>query len=664
MNVRVRNGNQFEPLVSRYLTRSLQAFVDVTVLSVAYWLGFLFRFELTLPAYWGRVAVVNWPYVVGFEYGLLVLLGVTRYSWRYVSLRDTIRIGLAVALSTAVLVAFRIGLDDVGTLQLAVIPLGVLGSNFFLGFVGLVGIRAARRVYKERQERRLRATGEKDRARVLLIGAGQAGVLVAREIASRPDLGLHPVGYLDDDKRKLGSHIAGLPVLGTTRQIGEVAERKRITKVLITIANASGADIRRITMACRDAGLETKIIPGIYEIVGERVNLSRIREVAIEDLLGREPVQLDEQQVAATLRGEVVMVTGAGGSIGSELCRQVCRFEPSRLILVERFENALFEIHRELRATFPGVTLEPRIADVTDVVRMEQVFQECCPSSVFHAAAHKHVPMMELNPGEAVKNNIGGTRVLADLADRHGVSRFVMISTDKAVNPTSVMGATKRVAEMYVQSLSRRSQTRFVTVRFGNVLGSNGSVIPIFKQQIAQGGPVTVTHPEMQRYFMTIPEASQLVLQAGAMGNGGEIFILDMGNPVRILDLARDLITLSGFRPGDDIAIEFTGMRPGEKLFEELSTDSEHADKTKHPKIFIGHVAGATSTQAIEELLPLALSAPSIAIRQALKSIVPEYTCDVETPAPRTEVVSEAAGAARNDRITAPKGTATISATV
>jgi len=405
--------------------------------------------------------------------------------------------------------------------------------------------------------------------------------------------------------------------------------------VLITIANAPGSQIRAITMRCRDAGLDTKIIPGIYEIVGDHVNLSRIREVAIEDLLGREQVQLDDDELNASIRGAVVMVTGAGGSIGSELCRQVCRYAPARLVLVERFENALFEIHRELAGLYPALTIDPQIGDVTDAPRMAQVFATARPSIVVHAAAHKHVPMMEANPGEAVKNNVGGTRLVADLADRHGVERFVLVSTDKAVNPTSVMGATKRVAEIYTQALAQRSKTRFVTVRFGNVLGSNGSVIPIFKQQIAAGGPVTVTHPDMQRYFMTIPEASQLVLQAGAMGAGGEIFILDMGEPVKIVDLARDLIRLSGFRPDEDIEIKFNGVRPGEKLFEQLATDAEHADKTKHPKIFIGRIAApswAEVCRALDALVALVDDGEPAAIRTALCALVPEYTRGAARP--------------------------------
>jgi len=609
-----------------FFRRSLQVAFDLTVLSAAYWLGFLFRFEFSIPSVWIPPALVGWPYVVLIEYVLLSALGVPRFSWRYISIREAARIALAGAFATTILLGLRLALPVV--LAVVVVPYGVLCMNFFLCFVGLVGVRATRRIHGELAERKRRSVGRK-RERVLLIGAGQAGVIVAREIAARPDLALHPVGFLDDDHLKVGTRIGGLPVLGQIEEVVEIAARKRVRRVLITIANAAGPQIRAITLRCRDAGLDTKIIPGIYEIVGDRVNLSRIREVAIEDLLGREQVQLDTEQLNASIRGAVVMVTGAGGSIGSELCRQVCRYAPARLVLVERFENALFEIHRELVGLYPELTIDPQIGDVTDARRMAQVFAGARPSIVFHAAAHKHVPMMEHNPGEAVKNNVGGTRLVADLADRAGVERFVLVSTDKAVNPTSVMGATKRVAEIYTQALALRSKTRFVTVRFGNVLGSNGSVIPIFKQQIAAGGPVTVTHPDMQRYFMTIPEASQLVLQAGAMGAGGEIFILDMGEPVKIVDLANDLISLSGFRPGVDIEIKFSGVRPGEKLFEQLATDAEHADKTKHPKIFIGRIASpawAEVSHGLDELAALVDDSDAGRIRTALRTLVPEYT--------------------------------------
>ncbi|HEU0030833.1 MAG TPA: nucleoside-diphosphate sugar epimerase/dehydratase [Kofleriaceae bacterium] len=615
----------------RFLTRGLQIAVDLGVLSAAFWLAFLIRFEFSIPSYWLQIASISWPFVLGLEYGALVVFGVPKYAWRYISFKEAATVVLAMTVASSLLLIPRL-LDGIA-LEFLFLPLGVLCANLVLAIGALVGVRATRRGYVEARDKKRRGK-DRHKKRVLLIGAGEAGVMVAREIARRPDLGLQAVGFLDDDKLKVGANIGGLPVLGTTAQLVEVAQRKRIARVLITIANAGGSEIRRIAMACKEANLDTKIIPGIYEIVDDRVNLSRIREVAIEDLLGREPVQLDEVSINHSIRNEIVVVTGAGGSIGSELCRQVCRFAPKRLVLVERFENALFEIHRELRKEHPTLAIEPCIADVTDAKRMDQVFAEHRPNVVFHAAAHKHVPMMEANPGEAVKNNVGGTRVLATLADKYEVDRFVLVSTDKAVNPTSVMGATKRVAEIYTQALGQRSKTRFVTVRFGNVLGSNGSVIPIFKEQIARGGPVTVTHPEMKRYFMTIPEASQLVLQAGAMGEGSEIFILDMGEPVKIVDLARDLIRLSGLRPDEDIAIEFAGIRPGEKLFEELSTDTEHASKTKHPKIFIGRIAPvgwAEASRSVDELIA-SVELDGDRIRHALHALVPEYTGAPELP--------------------------------
>jgi FlaA1/EpsC-like NDP-sugar epimerase len=613
----------------RLLNRSLQTAVDVVLLSLAYWLAYMFRFEFSLPSAWLRVLLTTWPYVIVLTYAGMAAFGVPRMSWRYIAIGDAGRIFVATCAATSVLVLVRVVAPfvNIHAVTIVTIPLGVLAMNFVLAFLALVGIRALRRVQGEASERK-RQVGRDERHRVLLVGAGEAGVLVAREIARRADLGLQPVGFIDDDPVKVGTSIGGLTVLGTTKDIAAIAERKHVQRVLITIANVAGEQIRRITELCRDARLETKIIPGVYEIVGATVNLSRIREVAIEDLLGREPVSLDEEVVGSSIRGRVVFVTGAGGSIGSELCRQVCRFGPSRLVLVERFENALFEVHRELVREFPGVLIEPAIADVCDELRMSHLFDSMKPELVFHAAAHKHVPMMEWNPGEAVKNNVGGTRTLANLAVRYGVHRFVLVSTDKAVNPTSVMGATKRVSEIYLQALSRMSSTRFVMVRFGNVLGSAGSVIPIFREQIAKGGPITVTHPEMRRYFMTIPEASQLVLQAGAMGEGGEIFILDMGEPVKIVDLARDLVTLSGLRPDQDIEIRFSGVRAGEKLFEELSTDAEHADKTKHPKVFIGRIKPHEWSEVesgVDELLAAARTTSTDKIRSLLAELVPEY---------------------------------------
>jgi FlaA1/EpsC-like NDP-sugar epimerase len=400
-----------------------------------------------------------------------------------------------------------------------------------------------------------------------------------------------------------------------------------IDDVVITIAQISRREILRLMDICREIGVEARIIPGLYEILQGKVQVTRIRNVEIEDLLGRERVYLDEGEIGVFLEGKVVAVTGAGGSIGSEIARQVARFRPSRLLLLERAEFALFDVDREARRMYPDLQIVPIVADVTDDERIRSIFAAHRPDVVFHAAAHKHVPMMESNPAEAIKNNVFGTRVLAQAASDAGVESFVLISTDKAVRPTSVMGASKRVAELVVQDLARRSSTRFVAVRFGNVMGSAGSVIPIFRDQIRRGGPVTVTHPDMVRYFMTIPEAALLVMQAGAMGRGGEIFVLDMGSPVRILDLAVAMINLSGLRPYEDMEIVFTGLRPGEKLFEELELDGEEIAKTRHPKIFIGRIAPLASERlesALTALRRLSRAGDPAAIRAYMNELLPE----------------------------------------
>ncbi|MBI3181706.1 MAG: polysaccharide biosynthesis protein [Myxococcales bacterium] len=641
----------------RIFARSTQALIDAGALALALWLAFLIRFDWDLPLQMLKRVAFTWPYVVAFQYLALVGFGVPRFAWRYVGLRETQRIFFATAGASGVLLAVRLLagalVESFGHAQYALLPIGVILIDFILAFLGVTGVRVLRRLLAERAESVSRRAIDRAETATMLIGAGQAGLLVAKELSVRPDLGMRPVGFLDDDPVKVGSVIHGIPVLGTTANLEAHCRKHGAQEVLITIANAPGSQVRRIKELCDRAGLPAKIIPGIYEIVGGQVNLSRIRNVSIEDLLGREPVVLETDSIAEEIRGRSVLVTGAGGSIGSELCRQVCRFQPSRLVLVEQAENALFHIHRELVADFPGLgaAITPCIADICDLRRIEAIFIAHRPEVVLHAAAHKHVPMMEWNPGEAIKNNVFGTKALADLSSARGVRQFVMISTDKAVNPTSVMGASKRTAEIYVQALSPRSETRFVTVRFGNVLGSAGSVIPIFQEQIARGGPVTVTHPEMKRYFMTIPEACQLVLQAGAMGKGGEIFILEMGEPVKILDLARDLIRLSGFQPDEDIQIELTGIRPGEKLFEELSVAEEVAEKTRHPKIFIGKIR-ANDLQAVSvklsELQRLCDGGTPEQVRSKFQEIVPEYQPAVpEPPPPRSPTPEEVAAPAR-----------------
>lgn len=624
--------------MSKNLIRVSQVAMDLVTLAVAFTLAFMIRFDFSLPPLMTARMFVTGPHVVLFEYAVLLAFGVHRFSWRYVSAREANRILMACVTATLVLAVSRLIVGEaqveIPYLRLGLLPFGVVAINFALSFLGIVGIRFARRMLGERIASGRRRRTAPPPVRTLLVGAGEAGVMVARELTSRPDLALRAVGFVDDDKAKLGTVIHGIPVIGTTAQLPELCAKYRAKQALITMANVPGSVIRRIRQLCEAARIPTKIVPGVYEIVGGKVNLSRIRDVAIDDLLRRDPVRLELDELDQLVPGKVVLTTGAGGSIGSELCRQICRMSPSVLVLVERSENALFNIHRELVKAFPALTIVPCIADITDAPRIRELFAKHRPALVLHAAAHKHVPIIEWNPIEGVKNNIFGTRIVADLANEYGADAFVMISTDKAVNPSSVMGATKRAAELYVQSLSAHSKTRFVTVRFGNVLGSAGSVVPIFREQIAQGGPVTVTHPEMRRYFMTIPEACQLVLQAGAMGRGGEIFVLDMGEPVKIVDLARDLIALSGLRPGEDIEIQFTGVRPGEKLFEELSTDAESADKTRHPKIFIGRTPHAERNQVLRQLEHLQNAvqlASDEAVLAALRAIVPEYRSPSDT---------------------------------
>jgi FlaA1/EpsC-like NDP-sugar epimerase len=622
--------------MSRLKTRTSQFLIDISVLMLAFVLAMLVRFDWSVPSVMFRQLIIVLPYVVLLQYAFLTGFGTTRFSWRYISLRDAVRIFGAIASVTALLVGLRFLspqlVDRFPLARYGIVPLGVLLGDFVLSFIGVTGVRALRRMLGERWASKQHGREESPRTSTLLVGAGQGGVLIAQEITRRPDLGILPVAFVDDDPVKQGAVIHGIKVQGTTRDLLHLAQRHGAEQALITISNAPGSDIRRITESCKAAGLTVKIVPGAYEIVGGRVNLSRIREVAIEDLLRREQVKLNTESVAGVVRGQPVLVTGAGGSIGSELCRQVAAYRPSQLVLVERAENNLFEIHSELCGRFPDLEVVPCVADITDVPRVTQVFRDHRPLIVFHAAAHKHVPMMEWNPAEAVKNNVLGTQVIADLSDSLAVERFVMVSTDKAVNPSSVMGATKRAAELYVQALSLGSATRFSTVRFGNVLGSAGSVIPIFRRQIQNGGPITVTHPDMTRYFMTIPEAAQLIMQAGALSQGGETFILDMGQPVRIVDLAHDLIRLSGLEPERDIEIRFTGVRPGEKLFEELSTVAEGIERTTHPKIFTGtydsqHLPGLRAQ--FETLEGLCRNVSPEAIRKALVQLVPEYGDDV-----------------------------------
>lgn len=620
------------PLWTRHLRRELQFALDLSVLAVAFVLAYLLRFDFQIPEPYVEWLLVQLPVVMLVQFLVVLFTGMYQYVWRYVGMSELLAFLRGAVYSAAPLVLLRLGLSD--AYQPWRIPLSVILMDTLFAFGGLLALRVLRRGLYERYERVRRQSDQRGpaarRKPVLLVGAGRAGVLAVKEIKGRGDMDVEPVGFVDDDPLKRGTVIQGLKVLGATADLPTLVRQHAIDHVIITIAAADAAAIRRIVETCERCRTRVRIIPGLYEILAGRIAISRFRDIQIEDLLGREPVRLDDDELRAFLTGKSVLVSGAGGSIGAELCRQAARFEPRRLALVERAEAALFEIDRELRYLWPNLAIEPLVADVGDAERMRAVLADETPQVILHAAAHKHVPMMERHPEEAVKNNVVATHTLGRLAGEVGVEAFVLISTDKAVRPASVMGASKRLAELVVQGLDAEfPASRFLAVRFGNVMGSTGSVIPIFRQQIARGGPVTVTHPDVQRYFMTPAEAAQLVLEAGAIGRGGEILILDMGQPVRILQLAEDMITLSGFQPYREIPIEFTGLRPGEKLFEELQLEGEAIGRTRHPKIFVGRLQALPLQQveaALARLEALAREGRSGAIRDLLHALLPEAT--------------------------------------
>jgi FlaA1/EpsC-like NDP-sugar epimerase len=613
----------------------------VVLFTVALLAAFLIRFDAAagLQERQGWITqrfLPTLPYFILLKLILFGRLKLFRGGWDYSSIRDVANILLAswlfvVITFPLVYVLYRIpqGMGfEVPLLgdYFARIARGVLLLDFLATVFLVCTARLGVRIYREE----LRPISPEGVTRVLIVGAGDAAESIVREINRMPVDRYRVVGFVDDDPNKQGLHIHGLPVLGTTADIPQLCREESVEEIIIAIPSASQKELRRVIDLCSGTKLKFQSLPSVTDLIDGRVTASQIRPVDINDLLGRETVELDEDAIGRFLRGRRVLITGAGGSIGSEMARQVCRFGPSQLVLVEQAETPLFDIENELKRSFGHVDLVPAICDIYDRNRVLTLWNDRDPDVVIHAAAHKHVPLMEQNPCEAIKNNILGTKNVADASCRTRVAEFVMISTDKAVNPSSVMGASKRVAEIYVQSLNGRQdcRTRFKAVRFGNVLGSTGSVVPTFRKQIARGGPVTVTHPEMVRYFMTIPEAAQLVLQASATGEGGQVLLLDMGEPVRIVDLARNMITLSGFVPGEDIDIRFTGVRPGEKLFEELRTEGEDIEPTVHPKVLVWRHAPAAwedVESAIERLGALANCPNRLDVVRALQEIVPEY---------------------------------------
>ena len=537
--------------------------------------AFALRFEGDIPSDYVRLFLWGLPIVLVI-YGVgLVAFGIQRGLWRYVGLHDLGRILWASVISSGVFYGVVHGLLGWTAYPRSVIILtGVLSGLF------LAGIRLVVRWFREW----LHVLSPTAR-RVLVVGAGNAGELLIRDMLSDGRSDYRPVGLVDDDPIKRKMKIHGVPVVGTIPEIPALTRALLAHEIIVAIPSASTVLKQRILAASEGCKVPIKTLPSVKQLLTNPEALRQVRPMSLEDLLQREPIQMDRQELHPLLEGKRVLVTGAGGSIGSELCRQIARYHPATLILFERYENGLFALDLELRAQHPTVTIVPVIGDVTVPERVAEVLQRTDPELVFHAAAHKHVPLMELNPKEAVRNNVLGTKTVAEASLASGVDRFVLISTDKSVNPTSVMGATKRVAEDLLQSLSPRGRTKFTVVRFGNVLGSNGSVVPLFADQIRKGGPVTVTHPEIKRFFMTIPEAVQLVLQASLLGQGGEVFVLDMGEQVKVVDLARNMIVLSGLVPDQDIKIVYSGLRPGEKLYEELFEETEHVEPTAHAKI-------------------------------------------------------------------------------
>jgi len=580
-------------------------------------LSFLLRFDFSIKGY-TYVILKTLPVLIIIKVLVFYYFGVFNSSLKYVSVFDLWQILKANFFATTIFVLFVVFLHGIIGFPRSIF---ILDWGICLGLTG--GVRLVARVFRER----VGFSKQKKTKRVLIIGAGEAGILVLRECRRNPHINLNIIGFIDDSPAKRNLRIHGVKVLGTRKDIPFIVEKYQVEEIIIAIPSAKGEVIRDIISCCQIPEVKIKIVPSLHKIISGELEI-KLREVRPEDLLGRETVKIDEKEVSSYIKGKCVLITGAGGSIGSELTRQVASFLPSQLILLDYNENDVYFLSVELRQRYPQVSFKEIIGDVKDISLLKHIFSKFRPQIVFHSAAFKHVPLMETNPSSAVKNNIISTRNLIYASEHYGVESFVFISTDKAVNPTSIMGATKRIAEMLLQAKAKRSRTKFMAVRFGNVLGSKGSVVPLFKKQIEEGGPVTVTHPEAERYFMSVKEAVELVLQASAMGKGGEVFILDMGQPIKILDLAKDLITLSGLKPYTDIPIEFIGLRAGEKLSEELFLNIEKDKATKHNKIYIAQPDEFNPSllrRKIKELERLSNLMAEDKIIEKIKEILPHY---------------------------------------
>ena len=602
---------------------------DAVLINLAYILAFYFRynyknFKFYSSNYKEIALIVTVIYIACFY-----LFKLYESLWSYASIDEfMLAIGACLTGSIATIAFVRIFGHGFAY------GVSIIACAFSILFI--VGFRMSFRIYNRFESIIDCNANKNERKRVMIIGAGAAAAMVIKEMKSSNQSRYMPVALIDDEVYKKGKNIMGVKILGNRGDIPTIAKEKAIETILIAIPTIDDDDKKEILEICKQTNCKIEIIPGMYEIINGKVSLNQIRQVDIEDLLGRKAVELDMQGISSYIRNKTVLVTGGGGSIGSELCRQISKFEPKQLIILDIYENNAYDIQNELKYKYPKLDLKVLIASVRDKKRLESIFQKHSPNIVFHAAAHKHVPLMEESPMEAVKNNVFGTYNVADCAHKYDVERFVMISTDKAVNPTNIMGATKRMCEMIIQSMDKESKTHFVAVRFGNVLGSNGSVIPLFKNQIAYGGPIRLTNKYITRYFMTIPEAAQLVLQSGAFAKGGEIFVLDMGKPVKIYDLACDLIRLSGFEPNKDIKIEITGLRPGEKLYEELLMSEEGLTNTKHGKIFVGKPVFSDLGEMQERMKELARVIEQDDLKlliNKIEEIVPTYNRRMEESA-------------------------------
>ena len=587
--------------------------IDAIILAIAPILALLLRCEGELPIRELASVQACIPWIVIVSLAIFYFYGMYHRIWHYARMRDLVALIGAVTLSQALIFIIVIMTDIYMPRS---IP--ILTWIFTLGGIGI-----SRLLFKVNLDLVTESKG--DRQNLLIVGAGDAGAMLVRELEQNSVATINIIGFVDDDKKKKNGRLAGFPILGTINELPQVVRANKVDEIVIAIPSADGDTIRHIDGKCRQTGAKVRIMPGIYEMVSNEVGMGEMREIRLEDLLRREPIHLDFAKITNYIAGKTVLITGAGGSIGSEISRQISRVGAKEIILLGRGENSIYEIHQELKRKFPEQNYRTVIANITDKERMARIFQKFQPQVVFHAAAHKHVPLMEIQPDEAVKNNVFGTQNVAQLADENHAEIFVLISTDKAVNPTSVMGATKRTAELVLQEINQHSHTKFVTVRFGNVLGSRGSVVPLFEKQIAAGGPVTVTHKDMTRFFMTIPEAVQLVLQAGSQAEGGEVFLFDMGKPVKIKDMAEDLIRLHGLTPGKDIKITFTGLRPGEKLYEELLTSEEGTTSTKHKKIFKAKIQPLDEADLKQSLQILRETPDRQVILKTLKHMIPTY---------------------------------------